>query len=511
VSKSSDLREAVAELHHYFSDQLAPMMVADSMGLLLEHPASLLAPEIAAWVAKQQTQNPGVATADLLYHAAKKVALMGEFDLVSHEALRRYVTDLAGELLGYCPFEDQEALAHNLALLGQLETLSDGGPSSALQLIYRIGGSADAGPSGAGAGGGGTSGGGGGSGPRTDLGMPRSETTGGYHSKPTGGYTGPAAGRPGPAVAGPRPSGPVLQRPGQTAPSTLSVASGGADTAPITGSMPMPPARSGHTFGTDLSRGLKRLSMLLDRLRPQAALSVPPEQKVEVASHFVSTAAVQSQTDEELRRHLEPLRQFGIEPAMDKIFRALAATLPGWGTVAVGGKEAAPPLIGAQLNAMRQIVSLVGDPAEAGRRFRELVYAAVEQFNDGHLGRAVTMLELAERLVTEGRVQTVFVEPMRKEHERLSPEKLKKYVDRGDSRAALRHVLSFFDALTPEGLLSELNGEQRRERRHELLGMLETHGTSARALAREWLRQSVENPDADVDPYLEMNSCTCCA
>src|SRR6185503_10831522 len=102
----------------------------------------------------------------------------------------------------------------------------------------------------------------------------------------------------------------------------------------------------------------------------------PPEQRAELASQFVSTAVTQAKTDEELKKHLEPLRQFGIEPAMDKIFRALATTLPGWGTIGPQGTETHPPLIGAQLNAMRQIVSLVGDPAEAGRRFRELVQSA---------------------------------------------------------------------------------------------------------------------------------------
>ena len=58
-----------------------------------------------------------------------------------------------------------------------------------------------------------------------------------------------------------------------------------------------------------------------------------------------------------------------------------------------------------QLQAMRQIVSLAEDPAEAAKRFRELVHAAIEQFNEGHLGRAATMFELAEQLVAEKKVQ----------------------------------------------------------------------------------------------------------
>jgi hypothetical protein len=134
-----------------------------------------------------------------------------------------------------------------------------------------------------------------------------------------------------------------------------------------------------------------------------------------------------------------------------------------------------------------------------------MVGAAAEQFNEGNLGRACTMLELAERLVAEQKVQAVFVEQIRKNHDILSPERLKKYVERADTRATLRPIMGFFNALCPEGLLSDLNGEQRRERRHELLAMLEVHGTSSRAVARELLRSSVEEGAPEADPFFQMN------
>ena len=48
-----DVREALFELQRYLSDSLAPLMVADSVNLLLDYPADLAAVEIQAWTTAQ--------------------------------------------------------------------------------------------------------------------------------------------------------------------------------------------------------------------------------------------------------------------------------------------------------------------------------------------------------------------------------------------------------------------------------------------------------------------------
>jgi hypothetical protein len=219
----------------------------------------------------------------------------------------------------------------------------------------------------------------------------------------------------------------------------------------------------------------------------------------------MTAAAVQSSTAKELEEHLAPLRQFGVDTTMDQVLRTLARTLPGWGSLPVVAGSA-PPLVGLQLNAMRQIVSLAEAPEEAATRFRELVHAAIEQFNEGNLGRAVTMFELAEQLVAEQKVKPAFVEPLRKGgHEYLDPERLRRFGERPELRPGLQRILEFFVMLRPEGLLHDLDGEPRRERRHQLLAMLEAHGEAARAKAWALLKASVESPEAKVDPFLQMN------
>ncbi len=426
---SAELREAVGELQQYLSDRVPPLMVVDSMALLVQQPPQLLAAEIGAWVAYQRPAAADLSVADLLFHGAKKIALMGELDLVPKPDIERCLGGVTEALLPQCPEEDRELLRQNLDRL-------------------------------------------------------RHASLAGTSADPI----------------------PVLDR------------QPGAEAARAARAAQAPSA----TLSPEATRGLRRLSLFLEHLQAPVAGSsaggtlsggtpargtslAPIEQRREVASQFMTAAAVQSSSAKELEEHLAPLRQFGVDTTMDQVLRTLARTLPGWGSLPVAAGSA-PPLVGLQLNAMRQIVSLAEAPEEAATRFRELVHAAIEQFNEGNLGRAVTMFELAEQLATEQKVKPAFVDPLRKGgHEYLDPERLRKFGERPELRPGLQKILEFFVMLRPEGLLHELDGEPRRERRHQLLAMLEAHGEAARAKAWELLKPSVESPEAALDPFFQMN------
>jgi uncharacterized protein DUF4388 len=397
-ASQEELQEAADDLHLYLSDQKPPLIVVDSISLLLEEAMPHLAGQIWSWVNNQNLTAP---VCDYLFHAAKRIALFGDLDLIPRGVLAGYLRSLAEGLVPLAPETERETLRQNL------ERLIQAAPLAAAKA------------------------------PMT-----------------------------------------VLQRPagGEAAPSD----------APLT-------------------RVVRRLSLLLEHLRPvsSAAPSTPPEQRTELTSQFVTAAATQANNAKELEAHLAPLRQLGIDVSTEHIMRTLAASLAGWALPVAEGQE--PVASRQQLQAMRQIVSLADDPTKVTTRFLELVRAATEQFNEGHLGRATTMFELAERLVAEKKVKPESIERLRKQgDEQLDAERLRKYTERTDLRPQFRVILNFFEKLRPPALLQALNGEPKRERRHVLLALLEAHEQAARAEAFRLLKASLE-PGAQADPYFQMN------
>jgi hypothetical protein len=116
-----------------------------------------------------------------------------------------------------------------------------------------------------------------------------------------------------------------------------------------------------------------------------------------------------------------------------------------------------------------------------------MVHAAIEQFNEGSYGRSVKMFDLARQMVAEGQVKAAYVEPMvASGHEYLAEARVRKLAERPEGHFFLRPVLAFFRALWPDRLLEDLEAEKRRDRRRQLLNLLEAHGAPARAAA--WAR-----------------------
>ncbi len=118
-----DVREALFELQRYLSDTLAPLMVADSVNLLLDYPVDLAANEIQTWTAAQFRSGKPVPVSDYLYHAVEKLHAMGQYHLVPKDSLQRYLDDLKPLVLDLCPAADRELLAQNLGRLGKTESM----------------------------------------------------------------------------------------------------------------------------------------------------------------------------------------------------------------------------------------------------------------------------------------------------------------------------------------------------------------------------------------------------
>lgn len=260
---------------------------------------------------------------------------------------------------------------------------------------------------------------------------------------------------------------------------------------------------------TIVERSARRLSLVIDRLAKflpkAAAASGQPAQPLPAApmAELVTMAAASANSKRELEEYIQTLRPYTGEADPENLFRILARGVPGWELVPTSEARPAPA---APLAAMHKIMTLTTDAAESSRRFRELLGAAVEQFNAGSLGAAVSILELAESVIVEKKLDPSTVDRICNECvETISPEQLKKYGEQKTKHPLLRGVLNFFPALRRDSLLQQLRGEARPERRRALLGLLESYGTAGREAVIAELETELNRPASEVDTYYLRN------
>ena len=99
-ASQEELQEAVYELHLYLSDQKPPLIVVDSIALLLEEAMPSVAGQIHAWIGGQKLTAP---LSDYLFHAAKRLALFADLDLIPRGVLNGYLRTLTPDLVQLAP------------------------------------------------------------------------------------------------------------------------------------------------------------------------------------------------------------------------------------------------------------------------------------------------------------------------------------------------------------------------------------------------------------------------
>lgn len=137
VVEDPEVAKALEELHQYLSDQLPPLMVADSMEVLLHQPPNLVASGIHSWVAGLTRRDTNIPLSDFLYHAMTKIYQVQEYKLIAADQFAPFLAALKQAILAYCPPEDQAFLKKNLELLGKGTTVSS---SSSVGVVVRPGG-----------------------------------------------------------------------------------------------------------------------------------------------------------------------------------------------------------------------------------------------------------------------------------------------------------------------------------------------------------------------------------
>jgi hypothetical protein len=255
---------------------------------------------------------------------------------------------------------------------------------------------------------------------------------------------------------------------------------------------------------------LHRLNLMLDQLQrvavpgASAGGGVSPVNQKAVLGHVVEQFASQSRNSKELETQLGYLKDIGIENLGADLFKHLSEGLPDWAPPShteVGDKD----LPAGATRAMRKVVNLSKDPKEILARFKELVGVAIREFNAGSLGRAVTMIDLAERMIAQKEIDALIVSTVTEESfSELDMGLVHKLSDDPDSRLLLQRVLGFFPKLRVDELLENLSEEQDREKRLQLLKLLRAHGDEAREAAVDALEESV-NSDPRQPWHLERN------
>lgn len=268
---------------------------------------------------------------------------------------------------------------------------------------------------------------------------------------------------------------------------------------------PAPPAPE------TVRHGARALTLLLERL---AQVKIPEGAKAgdrpetTLLARVLATAALDSRTDADLARHLETVRAEGVADSMGKVFRALGWSLPGWTTVGVEGGESAllQAPAGKPLEAMNRIVALAPDAQERAKRWGEMIYAAIEQFNEGRLAQAVSILEVARRVIEEKRPdKTIVGQVLQQAEGAISEQVLRRVVEVPEKHGLVRKVLEFFPGLSPQSLLESLENELRRDRRKLMLAMIEVHGPGCRDAILKRLAMSLDGQVPDPLGYYRRN------
>jgi len=430
-------QEALDALRRYLSDNIAPLIFAESIDDLFNMPVRATGAEILGWVASQSHIGDAVRTADYLYHAVKKLHLVGELELIPRERLRVFISALRPILLESCPIHEKEELSKEFANLEQAK--GDISPHSGVMQM----------PTGAQ--------------PIAAAGIAAPQ---------------PPAQQTGSLLDDPR-VGLLLHRLGSLIAEQPVVPAG---TAPV-GVVP---------------QGATPAGMVPAGAVPAGALAQSP-----LVAGVISEAAALAQNATELESSLGQMRSYGVPSVQEGIVRLLGQSLPNWAPPVATDAEQAPPQ--QAVRAMRRIIGMAESRQDKYKRFNELVITAVDEFNTGSLGRAVTLFDLADRMIEDEEVDPNIVSTARdKAFAALDESQLRRCAETDDLHYLFRRVMKFFPHLSPEELFFTLEEEESRDRRRLLLHLLSVQGIEAREAALEALQGAVSG-DRSFPWFLERN------
>ncbi len=448
------------QLEDYLNDTLAPLQVADSVvDYLLREPEGANQ-VILRWADQQLNINlHAIPISDLLYHALKKIQIFEDLGLADPESIQGLLETAARHARSFCPQDELADFDANLARLHENSRML-----KTVELLHRAGMEFDPGAV-------------------EPEAEDEPEDLDALRRK---------------AADARAQTADKAKHEEAAAPDEEKAEAEGEEESHA---LPFPDHRSAALLAErrkqhpdlesirqeQVALGLKRFSMLVSTLE-RATQRAENAQANPWVTHLLSSAAMGARNYQDFREYLDRLKKLGLQDLhMEQLVRSVAETLPDW---YLEGDSRAQPQSAATV-AMERIVDLSEHEAEKSERLKEIVVTAVEHFNRRRLGSALTLFELAERLLGSGDLSSVSEKQIRASgRSELLMSPFRKFVGNPEKHPQLRRVLNFFPDLRVEGLVRRLLKEQNRKNRHLIMDLLRIHEREAREAVAELLISS---------------------
>lgn len=245
-------------------------------------------------------------------------------------------------------------------------------------------------------------------------------------------------------------------------------------------------------LSADEARELRQFTLALERVAAGlgAAGGTAAAAAGGWAQQLLVLAAAGARSGADLEARLEKLRAAGLAPAEpSELVQSLIGAVPDWALALPGGSRA--PMSGS-LEAVHRAVRLAGNRESSGARWKELLRVAAEQFNRRSFGRALALVDLADRMLRDGEIDARFGEIAReKAHEAYDISVLLEACADRQHWPVIRRLLEFHPAWSVRDLLDQLVFQPDAKKRRLLLAQLEVWGSEARQMVFDRLEASV--------------------
>jgi hypothetical protein len=190
------------------------------------------------------------------------------------------------------------------------------------------------------------------------------------------------------------------------------------------------------------------------------------------------------------------LHELGFAPAVARdLVQSVARSVPDW---IVHDGPRLELVKSSSVEAVRRVVRLAGDGAKVAERWKDLLRAAAEQFNQGAWARAVTLIEIAEGMIKDGSILPQVAELARGHaHDSFDTAQVLQCGADAKNRPILRRLVEFLPGWAAKELLDALVYQPDQKKRRLILLLLEVWGVDARPLVVERLSNAVQQRRED--------------